>query len=456
MLWIMAIVLSSCGFINAPRGALPDSFLEVTATQVAITNDTSPLLVALSYPAKIAPRAEARIQKLYLEGHFTQPQKFWAKVNPHALHDALRKTAYYVHELHRALAQRLPKDAILLLPATLDEEDGQLVYRVNDYGLPAAVRVDFMAYRSPYDIDGLSPIAGTHGAFVATLMEIRTDLQAAKTTDGLLAANDRLPLLTSQETAGRPAVLLAIAALAEKRDGLKLAVANTLPVPRDTVLGIPLVEYRIANDDWQAHIAGQGPSRPILAQAHFAGMANVIIDTVKRVDIARATQEARAQYVRLYDPDLPSLPASPALQRRLRVLKEFERVEAQLVSQSSVAPLQHAFDNDWGASMRKVMDAEKIALKKFNQAEWVQVGMAVLTMGLAGPAAWSPLAADAQTEQNKIQLQNQMTNNFSAIQAEQLHLVVQMGEDSTTISGHSLADVREKFRALYWQRFRAS
>jgi hypothetical protein len=454
MLWMTAMFLSSCGFINAPHGALPDSFLQVPAAPVTITNDTAPILVALSYPAKIEPRAEALMHQLYLEGHFAHLRTPLDddEVNPQALPDALRKTTYYVHELYRALAQRLPKDAILLLPATIDEQAGQLLYRVDDHGLPAAVRVDFMAYRSPYEVNGFTT-AGTHGKYVATLLEVRTAPHAAKTTTGVLAANDRLPLLTPQDTAGHPAVLLAIAALAQKREGLKLPVATTLPVPRDTVLGIPFVEYHIPDDDWQAHIAGPGPNRPIMASQHFAGLAHAIVDTLTRVDIASATQEVRSQYVRLYDPDLPTLPDGPARQRRLRVLKEFERVEAQLVSQSSVAPLQHAFDNEWGASMRKVIEAEHTALKKFTQAGWMQALMGLATMGVAGPAAWSPLAAKIQLDQTAAQFQNQMTNIFSALQAEQLHIVVQMGEDSATISGRSLAEVREQLHALYKQRF---
>lgn len=448
MKWIsIAIVLlfGLFGCSGAMHTKFNDSFYAERSALGASWLQT-PALVVVSYPSSLTPAAELRVRSRYIDNHYpySAGHGTW-KVNDKALDDALMKTAYYAHEFYRALSQKIPKGRVVLLPKVVDVRNDQLVYLPETIKLPSVLQVDFMTYRHAHDNSGVGSVAGTQRHQIMALMEVRTNPEAAPETNGVLVANQGLPLLSGPS----PSVLMAL--VAEKTSKGYAKDDKSLP---KGVVAVPPTIYQIPSEEWKPHIEGLGSDRPVLAQRHLGALSNLVVDALLSVDEAKATAAARADYRSLYDPAAAASPdALDSL--RLDTLLQFEAVEAGILAEASWAPLQLSFNGEWGASIRERLQDERSAYNKAQAVGWAMVLAQVATLGVPLTPAMS--LANIQNYHAMTRSQDgvfaNLEKSYSVVFEQQRSVAIAIGSDVRHLTASSTEELRQQMQALYHEYF---
>lgn len=450
----ISLTLCGCAGLKGPASNWPESYKKPIDVSSGYQIESAPsILFSISYPARITDRAASAYKQRYMSSHFVYPEDSGLKKNYNALDDAILKTAYLSHELMRSLAEKIPKEKIIILPGTIDFDGKDFTYSVPDYKIPALVYVDVFSYRSPQNGEAGIPLVGTYEERVNMMLEAWASPGSTLIPGDILIANERLPIKLKNK-ASRPSVLLSIISKRDSEASISDHITRDIPA-ENKILVLPLTEVDVSGEAFNAHFMAGSDSRPIHGRELFSGLTNVLLDSLNRINVAEAAKLQRQNYVSIYDSKL-DLSTVPISDPRVVVLRQFEAIESKMLSATSQEALSSLFEGEWGNSMRQRFILERESVEKNNQAAMMMFAGAMLTMGALGPMAWSPLAAVTQMENlsNSMDLNNNPA--FGLVTEKQKSIVINSANMTEKITANSIDELRTKLISLYAKNFNES
>lgn len=335
--------LSGCGFINNPASSLPGSFLADAVVNNKGLGVTGGVAVVISYPARIDPALRLGVATRYAKTKFSSEVS--ADPWPESFDNMLAKTAFYVRDFHRVVAERFPAGQVLLQPAEIvPGADGRPSYRFIGDALPAAVRVDFMAYSAPTR-QGVPMDGQSFGPYVTPLIAISTSAAASPGTRGALSTMDRFPAIEAGDR--QPSVLLQILAKGAGERGIDAPRSSDRTVRPGQIVTTPFVELKIDDKAWADYLLTDAAS-PSPAATLFAPYAALVVDLARSVNPDAAMSASRAAYYAAFD---ESAVREPAGSPKRQLLDRFIEAEATFLHRSGLTMINALVGGEFGTSM---------------------------------------------------------------------------------------------------------
>jgi hypothetical protein len=412
------------------------------------------------------------------------------------------KSNYFAMSVYKELADRLPKNTVLLSPHTI-ELDGNGNLTSSPIGsmekIPGAVSVDFTAYTfpNPDKMMGGKPV--TFGDLITPLVVVHADHRGNAATNGLIMASEPvLKAAYSQATSSAANSFKTIqsgALMAEVRPldfishlngmGTTIPAAHKINSTRNTnsVEIYPLEKLRFSQEDMIALSRNTDGLVDPAKNAFSAKVANHIIKVLNKTDIDKAGMVERAAAISRYDNNLAPFALAGAtdqdLSNRMRMSSKLIAKERDVLAAQSNKIYEATYLGESGKQMREMLkteyrlleDRRKIA-KQQNMMTTMSILGAVAAVGVASSgngnsntnAQMANLIADLTTiaAARALALRDQskaMGRNFNLAMApalqEQISVQVDLLDGSETISAASFAELQGKMQELYSKRVRA-
>lgn len=399
------------------------------------SGSVKPILV-LSYPAFADESEYQQINEALSNARFPYCKKGMIggchdPVVDDLLGRVLTKSAYFVPDVLAYLEERHPNFKVVVQPASVTiAEGGKLDYLIPNPDLPAAVRIDFVAFIWPWDSAPFN--YSTHGKHFTPLFEVRAGMGGDARTIGLSKGfKYELP----RELNLQPSVFLRM--LAQNEKGVK--------VPKGSVNWIDGNRAEISDDAW-LHVTGNGSGdfvKYIVAEK-LAEVSALIDNYSNYVTPPSELESLAAAY---------GVSKSKVDEADVQML-EIAQFEADFTREVANTDVQNTRATEFGASMRELLGAER-ELHKKARTMGIIGGLAMSVTGFANMKStgsfFSPtMLMQSMATQNSI---NTLDANFDAsvggIEAEQREMTLTKGDENRTVAVSNLAELRAEIAEFF-------
>lgn len=460
-------------------------------------------LVVVRYPAVLEPDAEDAFYKAYVErsiGGSVRSSVAGGIESRQAANSLFIKSNYFAQSLYRELAERLPKEGVLLSPhrVALDANGALTSIPITSAEtLPSVLAVDFVSYSFPDPERMMNSEPITFGDLFSPLVVVHADHRSRAPTHGLVMASG--PILGATGGAARADALDALARLeagafqapVRPLDFISYLDAASARLPATQGLAVyseaqavqvyPMEKILIDRYALQQMKFSPGTQLDPLERTFSAALADRIVAQIGTLDIDRASMVQRAAAIERFDPSLAALVFSgapdPDVATRLRFAERMIEAERRFLAVQSQKIHEGVQTGEIGTQMRDVLVAEFDLLQKRRElarqqnlataaaiAGVVAAGAVAANSGdtfdagdylavdlLTDLAAISAMQAFNLSSQNKTAGVNFIQSMVPALE-EQITVQVELLDSNEAISAIRIED----FRALLQERYAGS
>jgi len=432
-------VVALCAVVGACAGNPAPMDSGISSHETRLEKSSSPLLISLRYPAAFSDEAIKQLRNDYMNN----PRMTWFGWEDYApaLDDSIVKTSFYAHDLYKYLAAHMPKGTVILEPGYVGIRDGQYYYSNLRETIPAALNIDFFAYNTPraHFSMGLMLRPNTYGDQYSPIIIGTSAVSVEGEVSSVLFSAEDFHVSNQLGEYKGAFVLNGIA----KKITFGGALSQGYPLKKGEAYEFPKVFMETSDDEWNLYVGGIASRRHdyYAAGAKTREIGNIIIESLRNIDVTRADDIARSRIRQLY----------ALSDKELAFLSPIQRSEAQFMAARSEAFVKscEALDTSMALKISSERENEKAVYGATNKAAMgvVSAGMAGLASGgmIANPGVLQAMVSGNVTAAD---ISASYEQNFSAINTSLTHTSVSLGEKEINVDAVTLASLREKLRKL--------
>jgi hypothetical protein len=368
--------------------------------------------VTVSYPIikdESARRLIAQAYQASLVGGACQAFMATCSPRPGALDEALAKSAFIAAKLFRMLDASFPGRVVLRPTPVILDPSGKLATSVPYRELPSDLRVDILAYSSPYQTsDGTLGSNSTFGSryTVIAVSNSRADTPIKKSRSPKF--ND----WRSSSTLADPSALIEVFNL---DTGSRAPTAAPKRASQWKVPGSVMEAAASGKTSWQSTV-----------ETGLTPLANQIAFLANQADAAKSKVEAD-NYSAIFSKVAGIQP----------YLSQIATAELRMTSDISTKLSKIILDGDFGKSME-----ERLKSEYDTQKRWTSNIYSAIAMGMAmGRGMISPLAGSSIVQANSV-VGSEHFDTFETISGEQATVAFRTSDGERAVSAASVNELR--------------
>ena len=457
-------------------------------------------LVVVRYPAVLEPDAEDAFYKAYVQraiGGNVQNSVAGSLESRQAATGLFLKSNYFAQSIYRELAERLPKEGVLLSPhrIALDSNGNLTSLPITDAEtIPSALSVDFVSYSFPDPERMMNSEPITFGDLFSPLVVVHADHRGRAPTHGLVLASS--PLLGGAGGAARRDTLDSLGSLEQGSfaapvrplDFISYLSGDATQLPPTQGLSVysgahavqvyPMEKILIDRYALQQMKFSPDTQLDPLERTFSSALADRVVAQLGSINRERASMVQRAAAIERFDPSLSSLAfagtADADVETRLRFAERMIEAERRFLAVQSQKIHEGVQTGEIGNQMRDVLVAEYTLIQRRRElarqqnlataaaiAGVVAAGAVAANSGdnfdagdylavdlLTDLAAVSAMQAFNLNNQNKTAGVNFIQSMVPALE-EQITVQVELLDSNEAISAIRIEDFRELLQQRY-------